>query len=106
MLGSSRTPRFACCVALVLFFVFLYCQLQRIQSGLHVKQQLGGHAKHDTRLSKEEFVVAVTELARGDDYDDTSIKEMCNAQSWDKSVVFTCHGLIGGIGEHSTLCTS
>jgi len=101
MLGGSRTPRSAYYIVLVLFIVFLYSQLYNIHAWVRVKNQLDDHPKHGFRLSKETFVAAAAEAARGDDYDDTSISEMCSAQTWDNSVVFTCHGLIGGIGKQA-----
>ena len=106
MLVGSRTPRLACYVAFVSVFVFLCWQFQNFHSSLRVENKLGDQANHNPTLSKEGFVVAATEAARGDDYDDASLREMCSGQSWDKSVVFTCHGLIGGIGKHYSFPSS
>ena len=101
MLSVSRNLRFACCVALVFVFVLTYCQLYDVYSRLSIQNRLGNYHKHDIVLSKEEFVVTTIEAARGDHYDDTSIRQLCSAQNWDNSVVFTCHGLIGGIGKQT-----
>lgn len=49
-------------------------------------------------LSEDDFIAAAIETAVEDDFNDGPISELCAAQEWDSSVVFTCRGIIGGIG--------
>ena len=55
-------------------------------------------------MSKDEFIAAAMDAVVEDDYDYSHLKSMCDDQPWDSTVVFTCHGVIGGIGKmHSYL---
>jgi hypothetical protein len=49
-------------------------------------------------VSKEDFINAAINSAVEDDFDDSHIRAMCGEQEWDSTVVFTCRGVIGGIG--------
>ncbi|KAG9240319.1 hypothetical protein BJ878DRAFT_526763 [Calycina marina] len=98
MLGNPQNTRLACYLVATTLLIFLYCQLRNTHYRLHTTSPFDGRVT-TPKLSKDDLMLAVTKVARGDDFDDTSIQELCEAQRWDDTVVFSCHNLIGGIGN-------
>lgn len=53
-------------------------------------------------LSQKEFVTAAISTTVEDDFDYSDIRKLCDAQSWDDTVVFKCLYVEGGIGKTLT----
>jgi hypothetical protein len=49
-------------------------------------------------LPRENFIAGAMNAAINDAFDYSHIQAICDHQQWDSTVVFTCHGMIGGIG--------
>jgi len=71
-------------------------RLENLQFEFDVDEQ--DALTHPIELSKEEFIAAIISSAVEDDFDQSQIRKMCDSQQWDQTVVFRCHGIIGGIG--------
>lgn len=101
MLSNIRAFRYIY-LGIVLLFVFTCWQLKRNGSNLLYDSLTKDRPKYRPgwySMSKEKFVAAAVESGLDDSFDYTPIKTLCDAQIWDPSVVFTCHGIIGGIGK-------
>ncbi|RFU30229.1 hypothetical protein B7463_g6105, partial [Scytalidium lignicola] len=81
-------------------FLIGYNQPTHIQHALEDITRNGPEASEPKRhRSKEEFIATTMSSALEDNFDYSHIREVCDAQQWDSTVVFTCHGIIGGIGN-------
>lgn len=101
MLGKIRTVS---CIylAIIPLFILTFWQLKNSRFTLSLQSHLEDHPKYRPgwySLSKEQFVATAVDTSINDSFDDTSIRLLCDVQIWDPSVVFTCHGVIGGIGK-------
>jgi hypothetical protein len=85
-------------LGLVVVFLWIlagYMRLEHLQFELDLDDASG----RIIELSKDEFISAAINSAVQDNFDHTHVRKMCDAQEWDPTVVFTCHGIIGGIGK-------
>jgi hypothetical protein len=106
---ASESPAMFPCVRfrslayIITFILFLSVYIHLLsggnQSPIPTENGQQGRPIHESTLSKEQFIEAAIKSATVDDYDDTAIRAMCDAQDWNMSVVFTCRGTIGGVGE-------
>lgn len=92
----SRLRMLSLGLVLVLLWILAgYMRLGHLQFELDLDDPPG----QIIELSKDEFITATINSAVEDNFDHTHIRKMCDAQEWDPTVVFTCHGIIGGIGK-------
>ena len=82
----------------ILWILVGYIRLGYFQFEPTETERLKDTSKYNIDLSKEDFVAAAINSAVGDDFDYSHVSAMCDDQQWDSTVVFTCHGVIGGIG--------
>ncbi|KAH8820195.1 hypothetical protein F5884DRAFT_39693 [Xylogone sp. PMI_703] len=93
-------------LAIVLALVTVCILIGYHQQTARIPYVLAGHAQSEhgstglkENMSSQEFIAAAMTSAQEDNFDHSHIRAMCDAQQWDPSVVFTCHGIIGGIGN-------
>lgn len=84
-----------------LWLLIGFIHLQHFQFDLAEDERLKGFPRYDSNLSKDEFVAAAISSAADDGFDYSHIRNMCDNQEWDNTVVFSCHGVLGGIGNKS-----
>ena len=82
----------------VLWILAAYIEVSHVQFELGSNEGLEDGSRYNAAMSKEDFIDAAINSAVEDDFDDSHIRAMCDCQEWDSSVVFTCRGVIGGIG--------
>ncbi|KAH8602693.1 hypothetical protein B0O99DRAFT_531841 [Bisporella sp. PMI_857] len=85
--------------AIALFILFCYTQWEDSQPEFLINGGLSDSTSENISLSRDDFVAAAVESAIENDFDDSPIRELCDATVWDRSVVFYCHGVIGGVGN-------
>ena len=86
----------------ILWILVAYTQVAHLQLQLDSKESLEDGSRDDvTNLSKHDFINAAISSAVEDGFDNSHISAMCNDQEWDDTVVFTCRGIIGGIGKET-----
>lgn len=86
-------------VALVVFWILIYYErLGDFELELFIDDLRKTSSRPDIDIPKDDFVAQTISSAVADDFDDSHISQMCDGAPWDKSVVFTCRGIVGGIG--------
>jgi hypothetical protein len=82
----------------ILWILVAYIEVAHVQFELGSSKGLEDGSRYNAAVSKEDFINAAINSAVEDDFDDSHIRAMCGEQEWDSTVVFTCRGVIGGIG--------
>jgi hypothetical protein len=85
----------------ILWILIAYKQLAHLQFELGSNEGPKDGSRYVANMSKEDFIDTAINSAIEDDFDGNHIRAMCNDQEWDSTVVFTCRGVIGGIGMES-----
>ena len=84
--------------SVVLWILVAYMEVAHVRFELGSNEDLEDGSRYNATMSKEDFIDAAINSAVEDDLDDSHIRAMCDDQEWDSTVVFTCRGVIGGIG--------
>lgn len=78
-------------------FLWILAGFLRLGEFQYGVEEFDGHPRQKD-YSKDEFIEAAIRSAVEDEFDYGYIREMCDDQEWDSSLVFSCNGAIGGIG--------
>ena len=82
----------------ILWILVAYKELAHVNLEFAESKPAEDASRHENSLSKENFIAEAMSSAAEDDFNSYYIRAMCDAQEWDPTVVFTCHGVIGGTG--------
>lgn len=93
-------------LALLLLLVCVLVGYRHLENDYSLRAEDGpfdGTWNQRGSISQENFTTIAIDSAVKDDYDPSHVRAVCDAQSWDSSLVFDCRGIIGGIGDSCTL---